>query len=153
MVSAQDPGLAMDGVCEQIIANGTTVDVGQAAYSSGVENVTTQMCRHAGEYLLGRQKWLDSRTAQDRFDKGKLGSTHGIMLAMLNAKIFKGAWNDTGVDMMDTRPHQCLCLAEPLPGRLHSLSLHVAADEGSVRIHSGPKIQINGDFDFSQFFL
>ena len=65
---------------------------------------------------------------------------------MINYKIFGGLWNDTGVAMVDTRGHQCLCLAEPLPGQLHSLSLHVAADEASVRIHSGRKIRINGGF-------
>ena len=68
------------------------------------------------------------------------------MFAMINSKIIGGVWNDTDVAMMDTRPHQCLCLAEPLPGQLHSLSLHVAADEASVRIHSGPTIRINGQF-------
>ena len=54
--------------------------------------------------------------------------------------------------MVDTRLHQCQCLTQHLPGKLHSLSLHVVADESSVRIHSGPLIQINGEFHFDDFF-
>ena len=72
---------------------------------------------------------------------------------MIRYKIFNGVWNDTNVAMMDTRPHQCLCLAEPLPGQVHSFSLHVAADEASVRIHSGPTIQINGEFKTDSHWL
>ena len=63
-----------------------------------------------------------------------------------------GWWNDTGVAMMNTRMHQCLCLAEPLPDQLHSLSLHVAADESAVHVHDGPVIPINGRF-FEQEFV
>ena len=68
------------------------------------------------------------------------------MFNVLRTQLSEGVWNDTGVAMVDTRPHQCQCLAEPLPGRLHSLSLQVAADEASVHIHSGPTIQIAGEF-------
>ena len=38
MVSAQESGLAMDGVCEQAIANGTVADAGMAAFPSGMED-------------------------------------------------------------------------------------------------------------------
>ena len=62
MVSAQESGLAMDPVCEQVIDSGTTIAPGQAAFSSGVENVTTQVCRRAGEFLVGVQEKLDSTT-------------------------------------------------------------------------------------------
>ena len=55
-----------------------------------------------------------------------------------------GAWNDTGVGWLDTLPHKCQCLAEPLPYKLHSLSLHVATDEAAVHIHDGPTIQVDG---------
>ena len=59
MVSAQESGLAMDGVCEQAIANGTVADAGMAAFPSGMEDAQGQSCRHAGEYLVGVQSWLD----------------------------------------------------------------------------------------------
>ena len=72
MVSAQESGLAMDGVCEQVIANGTKVAVGQAAFPSGVKSVNSQSCRHAGEYLLGVQELLDSSSVEGSFDKAKL---------------------------------------------------------------------------------
>ena len=58
-----------------------------------------------------------------------------------------GVWNDTELAVMRGRAHQCLCLAQPLPGMLHSLSLHVNANESAVVVHEGPAIPIRGVFD------
>lgn len=62
--------------------------------------------------------------------------------------MLRGAWNDTGVAMMNTRPHMCQCLEQRLPGQLHSLSLHVTADEYAVHVHGGQTVRINGEFSW-----
>ena len=65
--------------------------------------------------------------------------------------ILSGTWYDTGVAMMDGRQHVCQCLHQRLPRHLHSLSLHVAADEASVRVHGEQAVQINGELSLPEF--
>ena len=137
MVSAQEAGLAVDGVCEQAI------DKGAAALEGGV----SQTCRNAGAYLLGVQQWLEANVAKrGRRDASDLGATYAYMDRMLYDAVLRGAWNDTGVAMIDKVTHVCQCLQQRLPGHLHSLSLHVAADEATVPVHDGPTVGINGRF-------
>ena len=65
--------------------------------------------------------------------------------------IIEGVWNDSNVAMVDGWRHVCQCLAEPLPPKLHSLSLHVAADETAVRVHQGPTVPIRGSLEVVVF--
>ena len=95
------------------------------------------------------QQWLESNVAKRGGPNAPdLGGTYGDVHDMLLEHVLHGTWNDTGVAMMDSRPHVCQCLEQRLPGHLHSLSLHVAADEAMMHVHGGPTIRINGEFSW-----
>ena len=66
---------------------------------------------------------------------------------LLTLNMVAGVWNDSNVEFIAFRPHQCQCLAESLPFSLHPLSLHVSADESEVRVHQGGNVPILGSLN------